>query len=70
MRKPLLAVLLLSIACTSPLCGCSPERFAVLMRGTLRDAGSAPLGGVFRIKGTESPWDTVTVALTLAPAVR
>jgi hypothetical protein len=45
MRKLLLAVLLLSISCTNPLCGCSPERFAVVLRGTLRDAVGAPLGG-------------------------
>lgn len=45
MRKLLLAVLLLSISCTNPLCGCSPERFAVVVRGTLQDAAGAPLGG-------------------------
>ncbi len=45
MRKLLLAVLLLSISCTNPLCGCSPEPTGVIVRGTLRTAGGDPLGG-------------------------
>lgn len=131
MRKLLLAVLLLSISCTNPLCGCSPPRFAVVLRGTLQDSEGAPIaaqrirsetaysgcvdyysaasslttadgrfsfvvdapvrdsvcvrffardtvagavespvGGVLRVKGTEFPWDTVDVPLTLAPVAR
>ena len=130
MRTLLLALVLLSISCT-PLCACSPERFAVVLRGTLQNAGGAPLGGkrirsetaaascvdyfpsaggvtaadgrfafevdapavdsvcvrlfardtaanavevrvgdVFRIRGTEFPWDTLDVPLVLAPVVR
>lgn len=45
MRKLLLAVLLLSISCSNPLCGCSPPRFAVVLRGTLQDSEGAPLAG-------------------------
>jgi hypothetical protein len=45
MRKLLLAVLLLSISCTNPLCGCTPAPMGVWVRGTLQNAGGDPLGG-------------------------
>jgi hypothetical protein len=40
-----LAVLLLSISCTNPICGCSPVPTGVYVRGTLRSVGGAPLSG-------------------------
>ncbi len=70
MRTLLLVVLLLSIFCTNPLCGFTPERFAVVLRGTPSDAGGAPLSGHCIHSETDFPWDTLDVALTLTPVTR
>ncbi len=45
MRRVLLAVVLLGISCTNPLCGCTPAPVGVVLRGTLQNAGGDPLGG-------------------------
>lgn len=45
MRLILFAAVALLFSCTEPVCGCSPERFGLVLRGTLVSQSATPLPG-------------------------
>ena len=45
MRVVLFAGVALLFSCTSPVCGCSPMRFGMVLRGTLVSQSATPLPG-------------------------